>query len=120
MDSEQLIDIGLYGAMILLVIAVLAAVLMNLFNALNNPKSLIKSGIGIGALLAIFFIGYATASTEISGSIAQSLEAAEIDPTGDAAVSMMKIVGGAFTTVLALMIIAALGLIYSTVSKLVS
>lgn len=120
MESEQLIDIGLYAAMILVGIALAAAVLMNIYNAMNNPKTLIKSGIGIGVLVAIFLIGYATASTEVVASTARALEAAEIDPKSENAVSMMKLVGGAFTTVLALLIIAALGLIYSTVSKLVS
>ena len=59
--NEQLIDIALYAAYVLVIVAIVAAVFMNLFNSLKNPKSLIKSGIGIVAWIVIFFIGYSIA-----------------------------------------------------------
>jgi len=49
MDSDQLINIGLYGGFALIVIAAVAAIGMNLVSAFSNPKSLIKTGIGVGA-----------------------------------------------------------------------
>ena len=56
MDQEQWIDIGLYAAYILMGVAAVAAIVMNLVNSLGNPKSLLKSGIGIVLLGLIFFI----------------------------------------------------------------
>ncbi len=119
MDQEQWIDIGLYGAFILIGVAAVAAIVMNLINAFGNPKSLIKSGIGVILLAVIFFIGYSTAPSEFGASTSKAIEAANMDPTSESAVTVYKLVGGAMTTTLALVIIAVVGLIYSSIAKIV-
>ncbi|OEK01758.1 hypothetical protein BFP97_09625 [Roseivirga sp. 4D4] len=119
MSQEQWIDIGLYGAIILIIVATLAAIGMNLVNAFSNPKSLVKGGIGIGVLAVIFLIGYSMAPAEFGASTAKALEASNIDPTSDGAGSMYKLVGGAMTTTLILVVIALVGLVYSSVARIV-
>ncbi|MBO3698509.1 hypothetical protein [Roseivirga sp. E12] len=119
MSQEQWIDIGLYGAIILIIVATLAAIGMNLVNAFSNPKSLVKGGIGIGVLAIIFLIGYSTAPAEFGASTAKALEASSFDPSSDAAVSTYKLVGGAMTTTLVLLVVALVGLVYSSVARIV-
>lgn len=119
MDQEQWVDLGLYASYILLGVAALAAIVMNLVNSLNNPKSLLKSGIGIVLLVAIFFIGYSMAPGEFGASTAKALESANMDPTSESSVTVYRLVGGAMTTTLALIIIAVVGLIYSSVARIV-
>lgn len=119
MDQEQWIDIGLYAAYFLIGLALVAAIVMNLVNAFGNPKTLIKGGIGIVLLAAVFFIGYSTAPADFSASTASVLEAASIDPTSEKAGSIYKLVGGAMTTTLVLIVIAVVGLIYSSVARIV-
>ena len=119
MDQEQWVDIGLYASYILLGVAAVAAIVMNLVNSLNNPKSLLKSGVGIVLLVVIFFIGYSIAPAEFGPSTAKALESASMDPTSDSAVTVYRLVGGAMTTTLALVIIAIVGLVYSSVARIV-
>lgn len=118
--SDQLVDIGLYASYILLGIAAVAAIVMNLLNSLSNPKSLVKSGIGVLALVAIFFIGYSIAPAELDALAIRAFEAADMDPTADSTKNAYKLVGGAMTTTLALIVVAAVGLIYSSVARLIN
>ena len=120
MSQEQLIDIGLILSYVLVGLAAAAAIIMNLINSLGNPKSLIKSAAGVVLLVVIFFIGYSMAPSEFNMTTAAAMEAANIDPTTESAGSTYKIIGGAMTTTLALIIIAVVGLIYSSVARIVS
>jgi glucokinase len=117
--SEQWIDIMLYAAYILLGVAALAAVFMNLYNSLKSPKSLIKSGIGIVALVVIFFIGYSMAPSELDRLAVVAFEANEMDPMADSTVNVYKLVGGAMTTTLVLLVLALAGLLYSSIARIV-
>jgi len=117
--SEQWIDIMLYAAYILLGVAAVSAVFMNLFNSLKNPKSLIKSGIGIVALVVIFFIGYSMAPAELDRLAVTAFEANEMDPNAASTVQVFRLVGGAMTTTLVLLVLALVGLVYSSVARVV-
>lgn len=119
MDSDQLINIGLYGAFALLILAAAAAIIMNLINSLGNVKSLIKSGIGIVALVAVYFIGYSMAPAEFDATTAAAFEAADIDPEAASTGALYKQVGGAMTTTLVLFVLAVVGLIYSSVARII-
>ena len=55
MDS---IDIFLYISYILTILAAIASIAFPLVNAAGNPKSMIKSGAGVGALLVIFLVSW--------------------------------------------------------------
>ncbi|MFT6969931.1 MAG: hypothetical protein ACJAXX_000494 [Roseivirga sp.] len=117
MDQEQLIDLGLYASYILLGVAAVAAIGMNFVNAFNNPKTLVKSGIGIVALAIVFFIGYSLAPTEIDLVSQRAFEANDVDPSAASTLTTYKLIGGAMTTTLVLIIVAVVGLIYSSVSR---
>ena len=117
MDQEQLIDLGLWAAYILLGVAAAAAILMNLFNSVKNPKSLVKSGIGIVVLVVIFFIGYSMAPAEIDAVSQKAFNANNIDPTASGTVTTYRLIGGAMTTTLVLIVIAVVGLIYSSIAR---
>ncbi|MFY0592738.1 hypothetical protein [Roseivirga sp.] len=119
MSQEQWIDIGLYGSMILIGVAIVAAIGMNIANAISNPKTLVKGAAGIGLLAIVFLIGYSMAPTEFGASTAKALEASSIDPDGESAGNVYKLVGGAMTTTLILVVIAVVGLIYSSVSRII-
>ena len=120
MSLEQLVDIGLIAAYILIVLAAVSAVVMGLINSFGNPKTLIKSAGGVVLLVVIFFIGYLAAPAEFGASTAKAMEAASIDPTADSARTTFKIIGGAMTTTLILIIVAVVGLIYSSIARIVS
>lgn len=119
MTQDQWIDLGLYASYVLVGIAIAAALIMNFANALKDPKTLIKGAAGIVLLAVVFFIGYSMAPAEFGKSTAEAFRSAGIDPTDDSAGSTYKWVGGAMTTTLILIVIGIVGLIYSSVSRLV-
>ena len=92
---------------------------MNLFNSLKNPKSLIKSGIGIVALIVIFFIGYSIAPAELDRLAVVAFEANDMHPEAASTISVYKFVGGAMTTTLVLIVLALAGLVYSSIARIV-
>ncbi|MFY0606130.1 MAG: hypothetical protein JXR10_05410 [Cyclobacteriaceae bacterium] len=97
----DIIDVGLYVSYLLIVLCALAAVIIPLAQSLGDPQSLVKSGIGLGALVVIFFISYAVAS-------------GESDATTE---STAKLVGGGIISMYVLFAIAILGIVYTEISK---
>ena len=63
MDS---FDIFLYLGYTLVIIAAVAAIILPLINALGNPQSLLKSGLGVVAIVALYFIAYAFSGSEVT------------------------------------------------------
>lgn len=59
-------SIGLILSYILMGIAVVGALLASVVNVIQNPKLGIKTAIGIIAIVAIFFIGYAISRGEVT------------------------------------------------------
>ena len=53
-----MIDLGLIAGYVLVGLCTIAAVVMPLVQSLSDPKSLAKSGIGVGVLVVIFLISY--------------------------------------------------------------
>lgn len=119
MDQEQLIDLGLWASYILIGAAAVIAIGMNFINALNNPKSLVKSGIGVLALAIVFFIGYSIAPTEIDMVSQRAFEANKVDPSAASTLTTYRLIGGAMTTTLVLIIVAVVGLIYSSFARVI-
>ena len=98
---------GLSFVYILFGLAVAASILLPLVSAVKNPKSLVKFGISIGVLLVVFLIGYAISGDEVS-----KIAAAKGITATDS-----KVIGAGFITFYIALIAAALGLVYSEVSK---
>ena len=97
-----MVDVGLFIAYILIGVCILTAVGMPLVKAFGDPDSLKKMGMGVGALVVVFLIGYFTASGENSG---------------DASETTAKMVGAGLTTFYVLAIAAIGGIIYSEIKK---
>ena len=97
-----MVDVGLFISYILIGICILTAVGMPLVKAFGDPDSLKKMGMGVGALVVVFLIGYFTASGENSG---------------DASETTAKMVGAGLTTFYVLAIAAIGGIIYSEIKK---
>ena len=52
------IDIGLISSYALIGLCTLAAILIPLYQSFGDPKTLLKSGIGVGIMLIIFIFSY--------------------------------------------------------------
>jgi len=61
-----MVNAGLYLAYAMFFIALIAAVVMPIINALGDPKSLIKAGIGIGAAVVLYLVGYMISGNEVT------------------------------------------------------
>lgn len=98
----DIIDVGIIGSYILIGLCALAAVVMPLIQSFSDPKSLIKSAAGVGAIVVVFFISYVIA-----------------DGSSDAvAESTSKRVGAGIITTYIAFFVAIGGIIYTEVSKL--
>jgi hypothetical protein len=101
-------DIYIYVAYALIIIAAVAAIVLPLVNALSNPKALLMTGLGVVALVVIFFISYG-----ISGS-----EVTPVYTKFDVGPYLSKVVGGALIMMYMLLFLAIIGILYSEVSKI--
>lgn len=99
------VNYGIPAAFILLILAALAAILLPIINSVSNPRSLIKSAIGIVVLAVIFLIGW-------------SMSGAEVNAQFNVTEATSKVIGGALTTMYILFGIAFLGIILSEINKI--
>lgn len=104
------IDIALYLSYIMVIVGGLGAIVLPLFQAAGDPKSLMKSGIGVAAILVVFFIAYAVSGNEVTPIYQQF----NVD-TGDS-----KLIGGAIITSYLLTIIAVVGIVYTEIKNVIS
>ena len=101
------IDIALYISYGLIIVAALGAIVLPLINSLGDPGSLIKTGAGLIALVAVFFIAYAISGNEVT----------PVYSTFGVNENLSKWIGGAIITMYALLILAILAIIITEVSK---
>jgi hypothetical protein len=100
-------DIGLYVGYGLFSVALIAAVILPLINALKSPKELLKSGMGIGALLVVFLISFGLAGSEVTAKYtAQGI--------GE---SSSKLIGAGLTMFYIVFAAALVGIVFSEISK---
>ena len=71
---------ALYITAALFVIAVAAAILLSVYNIIRNPKESTRGLIAFGVLLVLFFVFYAMADADASGSLKQTMETFKITP----------------------------------------
>lgn len=103
------IDIALYISYIMVIVAALGAIILPLIQAAGDPKSLIKSGAGFVAIVAVFVIAYVISGNEVT----PAYQPFDVDP-GES-----KLIGGAIITSYLLIFIALGSIIYTEVSNLV-
>lgn len=58
-------DILLYGSYLLVIAGTAFAILMPLIKSLDDPKSLLKTLVGIVGIAVLFFIAYSISSNEV-------------------------------------------------------
>ncbi len=101
-------DIFLYLAYTLVIVAIVLALIMPLINALSDPKSLLKSSMGILALVVIYFIGYALSGNEVT----------PVYTKFDVGPDLSKAVGGALIMTYILGGVALIGIVYTELIKI--
>jgi hypothetical protein len=104
MDS---IDIGIYLSYILLIVALAAAVLLPLINAIKHPAGLLKSLLGIGGLVVLFVVAYTLSGSEL-GAKAIALG---VDESGS------KMIGAGLILFYFVLVISIFGVVFSEVNK---
>lgn len=104
-------DIFLYAGYLLVIVGAVFAILMPLINSFGDPKSLLKTGIGVIVVAAVFGIAYSTAS----GDVAAKYMADPFNITPEGA----KMVGGVLLTVYSLFILAIVGIVITELNKLI-
>ncbi|MEQ8811012.1 hypothetical protein [Imperialibacter roseus] len=103
------IDIALIGSYILVGIALLAAIILPLINALDDLSSLAMSAVGILILLVIFGLGYAISGDEVTAVYTKY----------DVDAGLSKLVGGSLIMMYLLTGVALVGIVYTEISKIV-
>ena len=106
--EQIIVNVGIIVAYILIVIGVVSAVVFPLINAMDEPKTLVKSGIGVLGILIVFGIGYAISDSALTAKFIQS---------GVETEGLSKMIGGALTMVYLLMGVAIIGIVYTEFSK---
>ena len=102
-------DIMLYVSYALVGIGAVVAILMPLFKSLDDPKSLLKTGLGVVLILVLFFICYSISSNEV-------LPKFESDPF-NLTPAMSQMVGGLMITTYVLTIVAVVGIVVTEFTK---
>lgn len=106
MDSY---DIMLYVSYALVGIGTVVSVLLPLIKSLDDPKSLLKSGLGVIAILALFFVCFSISSNEV-------LPKFEGEPF-NLTPGMSQMVGGLMITTYVLTGVAIVGIVITELNK---
>ncbi|MEQ9424017.1 MAG: hypothetical protein RJQ09_06345 [Cyclobacteriaceae bacterium] len=102
------VDVLLYLGYGLIIVCAAAAIVLPLINALGDPSALVKSGIGLGALVVVFLISWAIAGGEVLPSYTNY----GVDS------GLSKFVGGSLTMMYLLALIAIVGIVYTEITKI--
>jgi hypothetical protein len=108
MDSDILISGGLWLSYILGFIAVGTAIVLPIYHIIKSPKSLARSGMGLGFMLVVFVVAYALAGAEITP---------KYEALGVKSEFSSKMIGAGLTMFYLIFLIAILAMIYSEISK---
>ena len=103
----EMIDIGIYACYILLFVALIAAVVFPLLQITQNPKSLVKSGIGVAGLTVLFFISYSLSGNEVTAKYT----------TMGVAEGSSKLIGAGLIMFYIILIATIIFMVYSEINK---
>lgn len=102
-------DIFLYVSYLLVGLGIVSSVLLPLIKSLDDPKSLMKSGLGVVAILVLFFICYSLSSNEV-------LPKFEGEPF-NLTPGTSQMVGGLMISTYVLTIVALVGIVLTEINK---
>lgn len=102
-------DIMLYVSYALVGIGAVVSILLPLFKSLDDPKSLLKTGLGVVVVLVLFFICYSISGNEV-------LPKFESEPF-NLTPAMSQLVGGLMITTYVLTIVAIVGIVITEFNK---
>lgn len=102
-----MLDVGLYFMYALFFIAVLAAIVLPLMNAIKSPGTFLKSLYGIIGLVVVFVVAYAVSGSDVKPNWAV-LGINE---------GTSKLIGAGLIVFYVTILVAVIGLIYSEISK---
>jgi hypothetical protein len=105
----EIVDIMLYGSYLLVIVAALGAIVLPLINALNNPKSLLKSALGIVVIGVVYLVSWAISGDEVTAKYIKF----------DITSTSSQVIGGVLITTYLLMGIAVISIIYSEIAKII-
>lgn len=105
--ESGLINIGLMVTYALIGIAVISVVVLPLIKAIDNPKTLVGTAIGLGVLLVVFGISYAISGDEVLPRYV----------TQNVGPGISKFVGGLLTTMYLFLGAAVVGIVFTEISK---
>ena len=108
-EGTGLIDFTLYLAYGMVILAALGAVVLPLIQSAGDPKALMKTGLGVAAILVVFFIAYAISGNEVT----------DLYRKFDITESSSKLIGGVIITSYLLIFIAVIGIAYTEISNIV-
>jgi len=101
-------DAFLYLSYILVLGAAVAAIVLPMINAIGDPSTLVRGGIGVGALLLFFLISVGIAGNEVT----------DVYTKFGVDAGMSKRIGGTLIMVYILFILSFAGIIFSEVHKI--
>ncbi len=104
-------DIFLYAGYLLIIIGAFLAIVLPLIKSFDNPRSLLKTAVGVVVLGALFGVAYSMADAEVAARY--TAEPFSITPT------VAKLVGGVLMTVYALFVLAIVSIVVTEVTKIV-
>jgi hypothetical protein len=102
------IDIGLIVMYLMVGVAAVIAIVLPLIGLFSNPKALVRVGIGVVALLLVFFLAYS-----MSDSTLTTKWVAQEQTPGD-----IKLIGAGLWMLYIFLFGSLLAMIYSEVAKL--
>lgn len=102
-------DIMLYAGYALVGLGAVFAIFLPLIKSLDDPKSLLKTGLGVVVILVLFFIGYSISSNEVL----PKFEGEPFNLTPE----MSQLVGGCLITTYILVITTLVGIVLTELNK---
>lgn len=113
--ETDMFNFGLWMAVILTIVAVIAMVGFGLFQVARNPKRSMKGIIGFAALIAVFMIAYFATSTDVSPAIAEAIEKFRVAQESEIGDTQLRFISGGITTALVLLAVAFLAFIVAEI-----
>jgi NADH:ubiquinone oxidoreductase subunit 6 (subunit J) len=104
-------DIMLYATYLLAIVGTFLAIAMPLIKSLDDPKGLLKSGLGVLGLVVVFFISYSISGSEVL----PKYEGAPFNLTP----GMSQLIGGMLFTTYILTIVTIVSIVVTELTKAV-